>query len=183
MSENFAGALLVAVPHMIDPNFFRAVVLVCEHNEDGALGLILNRPTTAEVFDYLPDWLHLVARPAVVFEGGPVDREVAVGLAQMSRAPSGAGYAPIFDDIGLLDLGSDPAAATDVQQLRVFSGYAGWGAGQLEDEIEAGGWFVLSAQPGDPFSAMAEELWRTTLARQGGRLAVYANYPPDPGLN
>lgn len=183
MSENLTGMLLVAVPHMLDPNFFRTVVLVCEHNEDGALGLIVNRPTQAGVSDYLPGWVHLAAEPAVVFEGGPVDREVAVGLALASEEQPTVAYAAIIDRIGLLDLGSDPAAAVNVERLRVFSGYAGWGAGQLEEEIEAGGWFVLPARPGDAFTATAEELWRTALTRQGGRLAVYANYPPDPTLN
>jgi putative transcriptional regulator len=183
MSENLTGMLLVAVPHMLDPNFFRAVVLVCEHNEDGALGLIINRPTRADVNDYLPGWAHLVAEPAVVFEGGPVDREVAIGLALAPEEQTAVAWSAVIDGVGLLDLGSDPTVATKVERLRVFSGYSGWGAGQLEAEIEAGGWFVLAARADDAFAEEAEELWRLTLVRQGGRLAVYANYPPDPTLN
>ncbi|MGZ8786400.1 MAG: YqgE/AlgH family protein [Acidimicrobiia bacterium] len=183
MSEQLTGMLLAAVPHMYDPHFARAVVLVCEHNEQGALGVIINRPTEAEVFEYLPDWVHLVAEPAVVFEGGPVEREVAIGLAATSSAQPDIGYRAISEGLGLFDLGSDPAEATGIDLLRVFSGYAGWEAGQLEQEIGAGGWFVLPAQPGDGFAVSAAGLWRETLTRQGGRLAVYANYPPDPTLN
>ena len=183
MSENLTGMLLVAVPHMLDPNFFRAVVLVCEHNEDGALGLIINRPTGAEVSDYLPGWVHLAADPAVVFEGGPVDREVAVGLALVPEEQPAVAWSAVVDGVGLLDLGSDPALATNVERLRVFSGYSGWGSGQLEAEIEEDGWFALPARPEDAFVEEAEDLWRFILIRQGGRLAVYANYPPDPTLN
>jgi putative transcriptional regulator len=183
MSENLTGKLLVAVPHMFDPNFARAVVLVCDANEQGALGLIVNRPTDAEVFDYLPDWTHLVAEPAVVFEGGPVEREVAIGLATSSHDHPPIGYTPIVEGLGLLDLGSDPAAATGITLLRVFSGYAGWEAGQLDEEIAGGGWFVLPSEPGDGFSSTPTGLWSSTLRRQGGRLALYANFPPDPHLN
>jgi len=183
MSEHLAGMLLVAVPHMFDPNFARAVVLVCEHNEQGALGVILNRPTEAEVFEYLPDWAHLVAEPAVVFEGGPVEREVAIGLVASSHTQPSVGYTAISKGLGLMDLGSDPAEATGIDLLRVFSGYAGWEAGQLEQEIGAGGWFVLPARRDEGFAVSPAGLWRETLTRQGGRLAVYANFPPDPTLN
>ncbi len=178
-----AGKLLVAVPHMLDPNFFRSVVLLCEHNEEGALGLIINQPTDAEVFDYLPGWIHLVSDPGVVFVGGPVQRDVAVGLARTSADEPAGAFTAITGELGLLDLGSDPAAATGIEAVRVFSGYAGWEAGQLEAELEEGGWFVVPSQPADGFAAQPEDLWRNVLARQGGKLAVYATFPLDPSLN
>ncbi|HKZ30695.1 MAG TPA: YqgE/AlgH family protein [Acidimicrobiia bacterium] len=183
MSEHLTGRLLVAVPHMLDPNFFRTVVLICDHNQQGALGLIVNRPTEAEVFAYLPGWLHLIAEPAVVFEGGPVQREVAVGLARSSADRRVVGFTTIVNGVGLLDLESDPAEAAGLEAVRVFSGYAGWEAGQLEGEIAEGGWFVVPSQPEDGFVAEPEGLWSEILTRQGGRLAVYANFPFDPSLN
>jgi putative transcriptional regulator len=184
MSDNLTGKLLVAVPHMLDPNFARTVVLVCEHNEHGALGLIINRPTEAAVVSYLPDWIHLVVEPAVVFEGGPVQREVAVGLAASGRdQPPAAGFTAVGPGVGLFDLETDPDDATSVEGIRVFSGYAGWEPGQLEAEIGEGGWFVVPRETGDGFDEEPALLWGTVLARQGGRLAVYATFPPDPALN
>ena len=183
MSENLTGRLLVAVPQMVDPNFARTVVLICEHNDQGALGLILNRPTEAEVFEFLPGWIHLVVDPALVFVGGPVTPEVAVGLAGTSGKELPDGYTAVAEGLGLIDLGSDPAAATGVEALRVFSGYGGWEAGQIEAEVAEGGWFVLAAQPGDGFTSHPEALWSEVLARQGGKLAMYATFPLDPSLN
>lgn len=182
MRDNLAGRLLVAVPHMLDPNFWRTVVLICEHSSEGALGLIVNRPTEAEVFDYLPGWTHLVTEPSVVFQGGPVQPAVAVGLARTVRRPI-PGATDIIDGLALFDLGSDPAESEGVETLRVYSGYAGWEAGQLEDEIASGGWFVVPGLVEDGFSEHPTDLWQTVLRRQGGWLAVYANYPPNPGLN
>jgi putative transcriptional regulator len=184
MSDNLAGMLLVAVPHMLDPNFARSVVLVCDHTESGALGLIINRPSRAMVADYLPGWTHLVVEPGVVFEGGPVQRDVAIGLAGLAadhQAPEG--FAAIAMGLGLFDLDSDPAEAFSLEGLRVFSGYAGWEPGQLEAEIAEGGWFVVPLQPGDGLVENPARLWSSVLARQGGRLAVYATFPPNPGLN
>ena len=183
MKETLAGKLLVAVPHMLDPNFYRTVVLVCQHGEDGALGLVINRPTEAEVLDYLPGWIHLVVDPPVVFEGGPVQREVAVGLARGVPDQPSEGFTRVVADVGLLDLSSDPAAAGGVDMIRVFSGYAGWEAEQLETEIEEGGWFVVPSAPEDGFAPKPRDLWSKVLARQGGKLAVYATFPPDPTLN
>ena len=182
MTDNLSGRLLVAVPHMGDPNFWRSVVLICDHNENGALGLIINRPSGAEVFDHLPGWTHLAAEPSVVFQGGPVQPDVAVGLARVSSGVSAAAT-KIVDGLALFDLSSDPAEATGVQSLRVFSGYAGWEAGQLEDELSVGGWFVVSGLPDDAFGERPQDLWRAVLLRQGGWLAMYANYPANPAFN
>lgn len=180
---SLAGKLLIAVPPMLDPNFSRTIVLVCEHSDQGALGLILNRPTQAEVVDYLPAWVDLVTPPRVVFEGGPVQREVAIGLGLAERGPTIDGWTPVTDRIGMMDLTTDPAGADELDGLRVYSGFAGWIPDQLDTEIDEGGWFVVDSEPADPLSGQPGELWRRVLSRQGTSLAIYANYPPDPSLN
>ncbi len=178
------GTLLVASPSLRDPNFIRTVVLLCQHDADGALGLILNRPTDAAVGDFLPDWAPHLSTPDVVFEGGPVQREAAVALARLDGDPPSDGWVGVGPDLGLLDVSVPPwDVPGKVEALRVFSGYAGWGAGQLEGELQTHDWFVVPAEPGDPFDADPLPLWRSVLARQPGRLRMLAHFPPDPMLN
>jgi putative transcriptional regulator len=174
MSETtLRGRLLVATPGSFDPNFHDTVVLVLEHNEEGALGVVLNRPSQAAVAEVLPDWEPVAAAPSVVFVGGPVQPNAVIGLVR-ARSP----------DVTTVDLGSTPEKVTgDVKAVRVFAGYAGWGPGQLEAEIEAGGWFVVEAEPDDATSPRPDDLWRMVLRRQRGRLALFAAFPPDPTMN
>jgi len=182
MGSSLAGRLLVATPHIFDPNFSRAVVLIIEHGPDGALGVVLNRATEEPVAAHVPQWADLVAAPAVVFVGGPVSNEIAVGLAQ-APVPAPEGYDPVFADIGLFDLSLAPGDFAAIAHLRVFSGYSGWERAQLEGELEAGGWFLADARPSDVFTTDPERLWREVIARQPGRLAFYATFPPDPRMN
>ena len=180
------GALLVASPALPDPNFDRTVVLVLASEQDGALGLVLNRPTAMDVSSPLPRWHQFAAFPPVVFVGGPVQPSAAICLARRAgaREDETSGWTPLVDDLGTLDLEQDPEAlGIEVDAIRVFAGYAGWGAGQLEREIEAGAWFVLRSQPEDALSEEPRELWKRVLRRQGGSLALVAAYPPDPDLN
>lgn len=178
------GRLLVATPHLIDPNFVRTVVLICRHDDEGALGLVLNRPTDIPVGEHLPGWTDVVPEPPVVFVGGPVQPEVAVGLGRRRRAATPPGWTDVFERIGLLDLGAPAGEAlATVETVRVFSGYAGWSAGQLDFEAASGDWFVIDATPGDVFTPGSDGLWRSVLRRQGGNLAFYADFPPDPALN
>ena len=204
------GRLLVANPALPDPNFDRTVVLVLAHEDEGALGLVLNRPTEMDVDSPLPRWEHLAADPRVVFVGGPVAPGAAICLARVpvsaavgvefsdgdsspesTQSPespewpdSPEGWAPVTGNLGTLDLEKDPDdLPVDVEAIRVFAGYAGWGAGQLEQEIEAGAWFVIRPEAGDVMSREPELLWKRVLRRQGGDLAVVAAFPPDPRLN
>lgn len=184
MDGSLRGALLVAGPGLIDPNFARSVVLVCDHSADAALGLILNRPTRAEVGMFLPDWVSAVATPPVVFEGGPVQRETAVALAEVDPWPATVDAMAVVHGAGLIDISAGPAALGEgLRRLRIFSGYAGWGGGQLEGEVAGGDWFVVTAEPTDLFPADAAALWRRVLRRQRGRTALYATFPDDLHTN
>ena len=192
--EGLKGRLLVATPNLGDPNFERTVVLVLEHGDEGALGVVLNRPSELEVAEPLPEWARAAADPPVVFIGGPVAPSAAVCLARL-RTPAGAqGWQPLVGPsgplrgragpVGTLDLDSDPDEAIPrLTDIRVFAGYAGWGPQQLEGEIAEGGWFVVDADAADPLSPAPEELWAAVLRRQPGTLALFAAYPADPSAN
>ncbi|MFL6140098.1 MAG: YqgE/AlgH family protein [Frankiaceae bacterium] len=176
------GQLLVATPALEDPNFRRAVVLILEHNADGAIGVVLNRPSQAPLAEALPSWQLAVSDPQVVFVGGPVQRTAALGLGWVPRGMPGGGLRVLDDCVGTLDLDSDPGTLP-LAGARVFAGYAGWGGGQLEAEIATGSWYVLEALPGDAFTHAPDRLWRIVLRRQGGNLAFVSLFPDDPTMN
>lgn len=191
-----SGRLLVASPSLDDPNFERAVLLVLDHDEDGALGVVLNRASGVLVRDSLDHWSHLAADPPVVFGGGPVEPTAVVALGHaIPGAPldpasdpdvalGGDGGTRILDRIRLVDLESDPVlAAGELHRVRVFAGYAGWAPDQLEDEIAADAWFVVDAEPDDVFTEHPAGLWHQVLRRQRGPLKLLATYPDDPSSN
>ncbi|HSM02805.1 MAG TPA: YqgE/AlgH family protein [Acidimicrobiia bacterium] len=176
---SLTGRLLVASPVMGDPNFAGSVVLVCAHDDDGAVGLVLDRPTDLPVRDHLPDWASNVAEPTVVFLGGPVNPEMAVGLGEGDAA--GSGWSPVVGSTGLIDFeGADPSR---IGRLRVFAGYAGWSAGQLETEVTDLDWIVVPAHPDDAFDPDPEGIRERALRRKGGLFPAYEYYPADPALN
>jgi putative transcriptional regulator len=182
------GQLLVATPRLADPNFARSVILVLDHDEDGALGVVINRPSELPLEAVLPGWSATVTAPAHLFHGGPVavDSAVAVGFAAAAAAagPGSGGFKLMVGGFGLVDLDADPGlVAVDIVGMRVFSGYAGLGAGQLEDEIEEGSWYVVQALPEDLLNPDPQTLWRRVLRRQIGDLAYVANFPDDPTMN
>lgn len=185
MAGTIAGRLLVAGPGLLDPNFFRSVVLILEHGDDGAVGVTLNRPLEVAAADHVPAWQSLLVAPTVVYSGGPVQREVAVGVARRP-IPEGLDpeWHPVLGEVGLVDLSREPDSLGGVLAARVFSGYAGWGAGQLEWELqEPASWFVVDAEIDDVFSDEPAGLWRRVLARQPGHLSWFADYPLDPATN
>jgi putative transcriptional regulator len=188
--DALAGRLLVAAPMLSDPNFRRTVVLVVEHeSEQGTLGVVLNRPTKVPVGQVLEPWTDLATSPSVVFSGGPVATNSALALALVPGSDEPVGWHPLDGTpavarLGLVDLDAPPGLiAPAVVSLRVYAGYAGWSAGQLQAEIEEGAWYVIPAEPDDAFSAEPGRLWSAVLRRQGGELAYVATYPDDPGLN
>lgn len=184
VTATLTGRLLVAVPGMYDANFDGTVVLVLEQGEDGAVGLVLNRPSDTETGAAVPGWGTVAAPPAVVFVGGPVIPQGALALGQVSDPAAAEGWTAVLGSVGLVDLGrAVDGAPADVERARLFAGHAGWSAGQLEGEVAAGGWLVVDAEPEDAFASRPAELWRAVLTRQRGRLAWFANCPPDPSTN
>ncbi|MET8690167.1 YqgE/AlgH family protein [Streptomyces sp. NPDC004732] len=201
--SSLTGRLLVATPALADPNFDRAVVLLLDHDEKGSLGVVLNRPTPVDVADILEGWGELAGAPGVVFQGGPVSLDSALGIAvipgekgappRAARRRTGArspvpadpiGFRRVHGAIGLVDLEAPPELlAAALGSLRIFAGYSGWGPGQLENELADGAWYVVESEPGDVSSPDPERLWRAVLRRQRSELAMVATYPDDPSLN
>lgn len=184
-----AGSLLVAGPALEDPNFHRTVVLLLAFGAvEGALGVVLNRPNDVPVGELLPGWSDLAAEPASMFVGGPVARDNVICLARLRAAHSsgfdGCSPVPGIDGLATLDLNRSPSEMEEgVDAIRLFSGYAGWSAGQLEDEVERGGWLILPGLLGDAFTPAPDGLWRHVLLRSGGRVAMYVNAPPKLSMN
>jgi putative transcriptional regulator len=184
-----AGRLLVAAPPLVDPNFDRSVVFMLNHDDDGALGLVLNRPDEDVEVPGIERWMERTAPPRQVFTGGPVEEHGLIGLAQAPGATAGESWAPVVNPVGpphlgTVDLSSDPLLLPfAIEALRVFRGYSGWGPGQLDDELESGAWIVADARAADLFSDHPENLWRAVLGRQQGRLAWLAHFPDDVSVN
>lgn len=193
--ERLAGYLLVASPRLLDPNFSRRVVLVLDHGAPGALGVVLDRPGGVQVGELMPQWQALATAPSELFTGGPVARNALIGLVRLASREAGQdgsalrpeGWRLLVDGdrpVGTVDLAVDPSpVAANMVGARLFSGYAGWDSGQLEDEVADGSWYVVQARAADPISADPEGLWRRVLRRQGGALAVVSGFPEDPAMN
>jgi putative transcriptional regulator len=175
VGDSTRGKLLIAAPQLTD-YFHRTVVLVIEHNEDGAMGLVLNRPTDSEVAEAVPSLAGVVDDDALVHAGGPVQPSSVLVLGDFEE-PEDAGT-PVAGTLGLLD---PERPAADMRRARVFAGYAGWAPGQLDMELEQEAWIVEDAAPDDPFSG--DDLWSRSLQRKGGQYALLASMPEDPTLN
>lgn len=181
--ESLRGHLLIASPALLDPNFRRTVVLVTEHTDEGAMGLVLNRPSEVAVAEAVPKLATLVEHGTPVFVGGPVQREAVVALAELDDQSAAA--APALGDwVSFLRPDADPEELeTGVARARVFAGYAGWGEGQLESELEESAWIVEPAVPEDVFTPDPHGLWSTVLRRKGGTFVLLALMPVDPSVN
>ncbi len=188
--QSRTGQLLAATPMLGDVNFRRTIVLIVEDDqEEGTLGVVLNRPSEIPVRQVLEQWTDLITGPSVLFQGGPVSPDSALALALPRGETEPIGWrslsgSRLMSRIGLVDLGAPPELlAEGIASLRVFAGYAGWGAGPLEAEIDAGAWLVLDGLPEDAFAADPDRLYPDVLRRQGGEMALLSTYPDDPVLN
>ena len=180
MSErSLKGRLLIAAPILIDPNFRRSVILVIEHSDEGALGVVLNRPTDLPVAEAVPELSEL--DDGCVFAGGPVQPEAVIALAEYADPPPDGAVCGTIAPVGVdSDMDTLPEAVT---RVRVYAGYSGWAEGQLEGELEEESWFVAPALPDDVFSDDADGLWSTVLDRMGGEYRLVARMPEDPSQN
>lgn len=185
MSVWTTGKLLVATPQIEEGVFRRSVVLVLHHGDDGAQGLVLNRPIEAEIGAVLPGWEEHASVPATMFQGGPVQLDSALGLVSVpGDAPEPTGVRRLFGAVALVDLDTPPPLVVpDLAGLRIFAGYAGWSADQLEEEIRTGSWFVVDGESGDVFTDEPHGLWHRVLRRQSEPLRWVAWFPPDPAMN
>lgn len=180
--DSMRGQLLIAGPALLDPNFWRTVVLVIEHSDDGALGLVLNRPSETTVGESVPQLEDLVDLADQLFVGGPVQPSSVIVLAEFDDPTDAALLA--FGDIGVLGTGAAPGElAAAVKTGRAFVGHAGWGPGQLDAELDRADWILEPAQRDDAFSDDPGELWSDVLTRKGGSYALVARMPPDPSVN
>jgi putative transcriptional regulator len=167
---DFVGRLLVATPLITDPNFIHTVVYIYAHaGDDGAAGVVINRPTEEPTIEHLPDWRSALAPPPVVFWGGPVASDSGLILLDVD------GEVTLAEDL-------TPPGRPGVKG-RLFVGQAGWSPGQLEAEIAEGAWLVMEPLPGDGLPPFPDALWGGLLRRRGGRAAMWATHPVDPRVN
>lgn len=174
------GSLLVANGALVDPNFHRTVVVVTEHSDSGAVGLVLNRPSPVTVEEAAPELAALAPPGSPLFIGGPVQPEAVLVLADF-KTPDLAGKI-VIGSIGLV-AGLHEDTVRGIRRGRVFAGYAGWGPGQLEAEADQDAWIIEDALPADIFTEEPDRLWRSVLRRKGGSYRLMALMPSDPSMN
>ena len=178
--SSLQGKLLVSSPSLLDPNFRKTVVLIAHHDEEGALGLVLSRPSDVAAVEAVPVLDGFLGADDPVFVGGPVQPDAFMVLAEFDDVRQAA--APIMGEVGFMPADAEPGELA-IKRLRLFAGYSGWGSGQLEDEVAEDSWIVVEAATDDAFANDPDELWRTVLQRKGGAFSLMENMPYDPGLN
>jgi putative transcriptional regulator len=178
--NSLQGKLLVSSPALVDPSFRKTVVLIAHHDEDGAMGLVLSRPSDVPAADAVPALDGFPGAGDPVFVGGPVQPEAFMALAEFEDVEDAA--APIFGSVGFMPAETEPDDLS-ILRLRVFAGYAGWGPGQLEAELAEPSWIVVAANIDDPFADDPDELWKSVVQRKGKAFSLLETMPFDPGLN
>jgi putative transcriptional regulator len=179
------GSLLLANGSLYDPNFLRSVVLLCEHNENGSYGLVLNRVLDLRLSAVFPDNPILRNSQEKLIYGGPCDRN---RIQVLHNCPS--------DDLDSFQVGGGIYLGGNFEAVirmkaespisvvcRFFSGYSGWGEGQLDKEIEAKSWIAHSADEKTVFHSPLETLWKSLLVSKGNYYAFVAQMPEEPRAN
>jgi len=177
------GRLLVASPSLVDPNFRFAVVFMLEHGDEGALGLVLTRPSELPVGDLFEAWSGHARSPTVVYRGGPVEPSAVIALGVTDERTASPAFNEVVAGIGTVDLDTHPDEVTPLRGIRTFAGYSGWSAGQLEGELVDDAWLVVDADPTDVLHPDPARLWWDVVGRQGDGTAMLRHYPEEPGLN
>jgi putative transcriptional regulator len=175
MTDSLRGHLLIAAPALHD-YFRRTVVLVIEHTDDGAMGVVLNRESETLVAEAVPQLADLAPEEELVRIGGPVSPQSVVALGEFADVAEAGTH--VVGTLGTLDPDSENAS---LLRIRVFAGYTGWGPGQLDEELEQDAWVVTPAQPEDAFGD--GDIWSEALKRKGGSYRLLSTMPADPSLN
>ena len=186
-NEPAPGQLLISAPGAPSPSFSRSVVLIVDHSPAMSFGVVLTSRSDVAVFNILPDWLPVVAKPQALYIGGPLNQQSVVGLA-MTKTGVDIDSHPqlnrLAPRLAHVDMRADPEDLADyVDGLRLFAGYAEWGPGQLDNEIERGDWFVTPALPQDVITPGPADLWGDVMRRQDMPLPLYATFPEDLDSN
>ena len=179
--ESLRGRLLISSGGLFDPNFRHTVVLVGQHDAEGALGVVLNRALNVTVEQAVPPLAGLVAPGELLYQGGPVQPTSPVLVAELAH-PELADI-PIFGSIGFLigEVSSD--IEPGIVRARIFAGYSGWGPGQLEAEMEQDSWILDPAREEDVFTDSPDLLWSRVLVRKGPEYHHLSRMPYDPSMN
>ena len=179
--DSLRGRLLISGGGLFDPNFRHTVVLVGEHNAEGALGVVLNRALDVTVKEALPLLSGLVPPGDLLYQGGPVQPGSPVLLAELSN-PELLDIR-VFGSVGFL-VGNVPADIhSSILRARVFAGYSGWGPGQLEAEMAVDSWIIEPARVEDVFTEAPDLLWSRVLERKGPEYRRLSRMPFDPSMN
>jgi len=173
------GSLLVSGASLMDPNFHRKVLFVVEHDLQGALAVVLNDPLALHPEQLIDLWADHVEKDGFIYRGGPVSANAVIGLAKSLKANEKS----LVGSTEVIDLHHSPSDRPDIEVIRLFVGYAGWSAGQLEKELKEGSWFIFKAKESDIFTNNVETLWETVLRRQGGIVSQMAGAPEDISAN
>ena len=174
--------LLLSTPALFDPNFRRTVILVGEHSDEGAMGVVLNRPSETTVGEAVPDLSEVAGSDAPVYVGGPVQPQAVLVLAEFDDPDAAATI--VVGDVGFARSDGDlDTLARAARRARVFAGYSGWSPGQLEHELEEDSWLVEPGEDVDLFPEPGDDLFGSVLRRKGGTYRLLAMMPEDPRQN